>query len=250
MVLQNNIAGIIEEIAKLPVNWHGVGSLSPRALMSIAQHAERIGPIRNSVETGSGKSTLLFSHLSTHHVVFALNDGESISRVKASKIFNNEVVTFVEGPTQQTLPYYQFDEKLQIALIDGPHGYPFPDIEYYYFYPLIESGGLLLIDDIKIPSIKRMFEIICADDMFNLVEILDNNLAILKRTDAPLIDPYGDSWWLQGYNKEYFDRLQSFLQRRPPGVAGTVARLVPQPLKNWVPAGARRMLRKMIARGR
>jgi len=61
------------------------------------------------------------------------------------------------------LPKYNFQAKVQIALIDRPHGYPFPDLEYFYFYPLIETGGLLLVDDIKIPTISRMFEIIASD---------------------------------------------------------------------------------------
>ena len=37
--------------------------------------------------------------------------------------------------------------------------------------------------------------------MFELLEIVDDNTAFLRRTGAPLIDPDSDSWWLQGYNK-------------------------------------------------
>src|SRR6185295_2597803 len=97
----------------------------------------------------------------------------------------------------------------QLVLIDGPHGYPFPDLEYYYLYPTIEAGGLLLLDDIQIPSIGRMFDVIRADDMFELLEIVDENTAFLRRTGAPLIDPESDSWWLHGYNQAYYQRLMS-----------------------------------------
>lgn len=244
--MNNNISLVVAEIGKLPPDWHGVGSLSPRALQTIVRHAHQIGAVHNSVETGSGKSTLLFSHLSSNHLVFAVDGGGSISQVKSSALFNMEAVTFVEGPTQVTLPQYQFTEDVQIALIDGPHGYPFPDLEYYYFYPLIEAGGLLLVDDIKIPSIKRMFEIISADDMFDLVEIVDANLAIFKRTEAPLIDPEGDDWWLQGYNKDYFERMQSYMHRRPKGVLNAMARMTPRSLKSLIPARARLMLQKRL----
>ena len=149
--MNTDISLLVAEISKLPPDWHGVGSVSPRALQTIARHADQIGAIHNSLETGSGKSTLLFSHLSSDHLVFAVDGGGSISQVKSSALFNMEAVTFVEGPTQVTLPQYQFTQNVQIALIDGPHGYPFPDLEYYYLYPLIEAGGLLLVDDIKIP---------------------------------------------------------------------------------------------------
>ena len=101
-----------------------------------------------------------------------------------------------------------------MVLLDGPHGYPFPDLEYYYFYPVIRSGGLLVVDDIQIPSIGRMFDIIKAGDMFRLLEVIENT-AFLQRTDAPLISPTSDSWWLQGYNRAYHEGLVAPSERRP-----------------------------------
>jgi hypothetical protein len=93
------------------------------------------------------------------------------------------------------------------VLIDGPHGYPFPDLEYFYLYPTLAVGGLLLIDDLKIPSIGRMFDILKVDAMYRLLEVVDGNTGFLQRTDAPLIHPESDSWWLQGFNKPYYDQL-------------------------------------------
>jgi hypothetical protein len=106
------------------------------------------------------------------------------------------------------------------VLIDGPHGYPFPDLEYYYLYPTIADAGLLVIDDIQIPSIGRMFDIIRAGEMFELLEIVDGNTAFLKRTGAPLIDPDSDSWWLQGYNRSYYQQLVA--PRQAPGAGRTL----------------------------
>jgi len=64
-----------------------------------------------------------------------------MSVVQASSLLNPGAVRFVEGPTQKTLPRYTFEAKLQAVLLDGPHAYPFPDLEYFYFYPHIERGG-------------------------------------------------------------------------------------------------------------
>jgi Methyltransferase domain len=205
--MQAGIAETIEKIAELPPNWHGAGSVSVQALKAIATHASRVGPIEHSVETGSGKTTLLFSHLSADHLAFAVDAGNSISQVRNCPLFKRDTVKYVEGPTQLTLPSYNFTSKVQIALIDGPHGYPFPDLEYYYFYPLIAPGGLLLVDDIQIPSIARMSQIIEADEMFELLDVVDDNMSIFRRTDATLIDPEGDAWWLQGYNRAHYANL-------------------------------------------
>jgi hypothetical protein len=204
----HDLDAVIDQISRLPENWHGAGQVHASTLRVILKHARRIGPISHTAETGSGITTLFFSHLSPHHITFALDHGQSISNVRNNALFRSERVTFIEGPSQATLPAYRFEHKLQIALLDGPHGYPFPDLEYYYFYPQMETGGLLLIDDIKIPSVHRMFEIVKADAMFRLLDVAGENLAVFQRTDAPLCDPLSDSWWLQGYNARYYDEIK------------------------------------------
>ena len=146
----------------------------------------------------------------------------------------------MEGPTQATLPVHRFPKKLQLALIDGPHGYPFPDLEYYYLYPQIETGGLLLVDDIQIPTIRNMFNIIKADPMFDLLEIVDGNMAFFKRTSAPCIDPMSDSWWLQGYNMEHYRQIMNLApkplaRRMIAGFAWAGSRIFPKFIKDHVP---------------
>jgi hypothetical protein len=153
-----------------------------------------------SAETGSGASTLLFSHMSQQHTVFALDDGSgSIENVRRSALLRQNVVTFVEGPTQRTLPSHRFSAKLQVILIDGPHGYPFPDIEYYFLYPHLDPGGLLILDDIHIHSIHNLFDFLRKDHMFRLDEVADTT-AFFTRTNARSFDPLGDGWWMQAYN--------------------------------------------------
>jgi len=133
-IMKNSLDQLITDIAKLPEDWHKAGSVGQGMLRAVVRH---IGDqeISHSMETGSGKTTLLFSHLSRDHKVFALEMyGEtatnSVLGVKVSPLFNKDTVEFIEGPTQRTLPRYEFKHKLQLALIDGPHGYPFPDLEY------------------------------------------------------------------------------------------------------------------------
>lgn len=234
--MNKDISELIDKITELPPDWHTAGMVNPQVLRAIARHSEQIGPISQSAETGSGVTTLLFSHLSTRHIVFALDVDRSLRQPKDSPLLNQQAVTFVEGPTQVTLPSYRFSGKLQIALIDGPHGYPFPDLEYYYFYPLIEVGGLLIIDDIGIPSIRRMFEIVKADDMFNLLEIVGKT-AIFSRSEAPLIDPQSDSWWLQGYNLAYHENTSG--SRR---LLGYLANVTPILLKTMIPVSLKSLL--------
>lgn len=158
-----------------------------------------------TAETGCGKSTILFSNLSRKHFVFALNDLElesqsSVAFYRDCPITVQESLIEIFGPTQVTLPPYQHEYLYDCVLLDGPHGYPFPELEYYFFYSKIREGGFLIIDDVNIPTIGRMADILCEDQMWEYVALVSCTL-ILKRTSFPTFDPTGDNWWSQLYNR-------------------------------------------------
>lgn len=222
MVDYNKILGDLE---KLPQDWHGSGPLDDNVLKKLAYHCQEYGTINYSVETGAGKSTIFFSQSSNNHTVFAIDIGNSLTRVKESDLISDSGVEFVEGPTQLTVPAYSFKNMLDLVLIDGPHGYPFPDMEYYYFYPHITEGGLLIIDDINIPSIKRMVKIIKSDEMFDCIDLIGKTM-FFRRTDAQLFDPLADGWWDQGYNKPYLRRTKQLEKMK---------QLIPTSLFNLIP---------------
>jgi hypothetical protein len=222
---------LVTEISQLPVNWHLAGTMSENVLRVIARYfGER--RIACSAETGSGKTTLLFSHLSRDHKIFAKEgDNHSISVVRDSPLLNRNTVQFIEGPTQVTLPQYKFAEKLQLVLLDGPHGYPFPELEYYYFFPHLDVNALFIVDDIHIPTVHRLFEFLREDDMFRVLEVVDQT-AFFVRTEVPLFSPFGDGWWMQGYNKKRFPvgAKASLMDR----LRRCASRLLPRPMKQVV----------------
>lgn len=189
---------ILRKIIEVRPVLHTAGTLSAEALSAMAKHASN-RPIGYSAETGCGATTLLLSHLSKNHTVFALDVGSSVSSVRCSPLLQPGVVTFIEGPSQQTVPLFRFSHKLQLALIDGPHAYPFPDLEYYYLYPHLDTGALLILDDIQIRSVHNLFEFLCSDSMFQLEEVV-RTTAFFTRTDKPTFDPIGGGWQRQNYN--------------------------------------------------
>jgi hypothetical protein len=241
------ITDLIDRIAALPEDWHGAGSVNRAVLLAIARHCERLGVVDRSAETGAGRTTLLLSHCSESHVVFTEDAGESMSRTRAAELLQADHVTFVEGPSQRTLPNHAFDGPLQLVLLDGPHGYPFPDLEYYYFYPHLATGGLLILDDTRIPTIGRMLDILKVDPMYELVEVV-RDTAFLRRTATPSVDPLGDGWWQQGYNRRAFE-LVSGLGRRDSATSRLLRRVsdaTPQSVKDAAPDFVRRtFLRRM-----
>ena len=203
-IMENDVRTVLAEVVRIAPSLHKAGTFSAATLHAIARHAS-VKPVEHSVETGAGASTLLFSHVSRNHTVFAMDAGtDSIRAIESSPLLRRDVVRFVEGPTQVTLPLHAFTDRLQLVLIDGPHGYPFPDLEYYYLYPHLDRDALLIVDDIHIPTITNLFDFISADDMFVFQEVVETT-AFFRRTNAPTFSPVGDGWWTQRYNKRAFE---------------------------------------------
>jgi predicted O-methyltransferase YrrM len=177
--------------------------------------------VENTVETGCGKSTILFSNIARRHRSFALDDraeeGSSVDFFEQCPLSRLDRVEFVFGPTQQTLPRFEQHEPYDVILIDGPHGYPFPELEYIFLYPHLKIGGILVLDDVAIPTIGRMADVLAEDEMFELIQVVGNNTALFRRTNAETFDPRGDGWWLQHYNRRRVSRARAIaMADRPP----------------------------------
>jgi len=195
-----------------PAWWHDSGNLGVPVLERLCHHNQRIGA-RYSAETGCGLSTIILSALVERHLCFTVATGNSLSHVQAAPHLHKENVSFVIGPSQLTLPKFSFSHPLDSVLIDGGHGFPFAQLDYYYFYPQIRRGGLLIVDDIHIPVVNQLYEVLKEDAMWKHLENVVYT-AFFERTDAPLFDPHADNWWLQGFNKKHFknrEALQSVL---------------------------------------
>ena len=123
--------------------------------------------------------------------------------LRASGQLNDSTVVFYEAPSLKTLPTFEFEFPLDFALLDGAHGYPFAHVEYFFVYPHIRPGGILVVDDIRIPAVYQLFDFLRYDDMFTLTQVIARNTAFFRRTDAPTTDPYRECWFKQKFNTKF-----------------------------------------------
>lgn len=208
------LARALDWASQQPAWWHDSGNLNIAVLKRIAGEAERIDA-RRTAETGCGLSTVILSSIAERHLCFTVDLGDSLAKVRAAPPLNAEAVEFVVGPAQHTVGTYPFEGALDLALIDGPHGFPFPQLEYYHFYPRIRPGGLLVVDDIHIPIIRQMYDVLRDDAMWrHLGDELTT--AFFERTNAPTFDPTGDGWEKQRFNQRHFPD-PSLLDTHVPG---------------------------------
>jgi predicted O-methyltransferase YrrM len=177
---------------------------------------ERILPkdINTSLETGCGKSTILFSNILKKHFVFTIDDrhtsNSSINFFQHSPLTQNYRIVLIPGPTQITLPHHTHEADYDFVFLDGPHAFPFPQLEYYHLYQHIKRGGVLILDDINIPTIGELAAFLYEDAMWELMTVV-HTTAIFRRTDAETFCSTGDGWQTQEYNKRRFSAKIPFL---------------------------------------
>ena len=191
--------------------FHPWDAMAPAALSGILQR----GPFRSSVETGCGGSTIVLSQTSDHHIAFAIEGKDrTITELRKQSDLRTENVIFVEGETKDTLPGYSFEGEVDLVLMDGPHGYPLPQIEFAYLFPRIRHGGWLIVDDIQIPSVYELFHFLERESSVVLEEVAVRT-AFFRRISAAEHEP--DGWVLQGMNRHtilrysWRDRLRLLL---------------------------------------
>jgi FkbM family methyltransferase len=188
---------------------HHAGTLTTGPLEHIVWYFENYfkGTPVISVETGCGASTILFSQYSSSHAAYCYDDrrsaNSSVNFALEFRGFNKRRVKWVFGPTQTTVFSKPLRRDVDLILIDGPHGYPFPELEYFAFYQRLKPGGILIIDDIHIPTVNNLYKFLLQDDSFYAHGVTATT-AFFQRSERPPFDMQGDGWNFQRYNVQGF----------------------------------------------
>lgn len=150
-----------------------------------------------SVETGCGVSTVLMSAVSARHLVFAEDDRASptsgLLAARGCPIARPDRIEFIHGDVAQTLPRHAFDAAIDVAYLGGCHRHPFPVAEFALLAPRLAPGaGLLVLHDVPLPHVRRLYDHLNAAEAFVLVG-LAGGTAFFRRTESP-VDPLPADW--------------------------------------------------------
>ncbi len=259
MLRAGSLSDRIAEYERSPPE-HRAGTVDANVLQVLEDLAPQ--PLHWSMETGCGKTTILLSILSDNHHVFAYDDRaeerSSVAYYSNCPMFRSDRTTLIPGPTQQTLPAFSFTQPVDLALLDGPHAYPYPELEYYYVYQRLRAGALLVVDDIHIPTVHRLFTFLREDEMFRVAHV-ERTTAFLVRTTAPVFFPLGDGWEFQAFNTARFpvnltpdppSTTRPLAQDLEPQLAALREQLAAteQDLSWWKIAAEERRLKRRLAR--
>jgi precorrin-6B methylase 2 len=184
-----------QELIERAGQFHPWDAMAPSALEGIL----RRGPFRRSAETGCGGSTILLSQISEAHTAFAI-EGEqrTITGLRNWPDFRADRVRFVEGESRETVPGWRPTDELDLLLLDGPHAYPMPQVEFAYLFRWLRVGGWLVLDDLQIPAVYELFRFLEGDASVELEEVVVRT-AFFRRVSAVVEGP--DGWEKQGMNR-------------------------------------------------
>jgi predicted O-methyltransferase YrrM len=164
--------------------------------------ARVVGADDHTLETGAGASTVVFAALASRHTAVSPSADEHRRIVEYCQAhdIDTDGVTFLAAPSDEALPRLELDRPIDVAFIDGKHSFPHPVVDFHYVDRLLRPGGVLVIDDIPIPSVGVVYRYLLTSPDWELEEIVDDRAAVARKLATA---DWDDNWRLQPCNARY-----------------------------------------------
>jgi hypothetical protein len=153
-------ATITDRLRRSPPGLHGPGDeywgLSWPALEWLEG---ALAPGMATLETGAGASTIVFAAARTAHEAVTPDPGEE-ARIRATcerLEVPADTVAFRIGSSHEVLPALERRE-LDLVLLDGAHGFPYPILDWWHVAPRLKQGGRILLDDAYLPPVTAVLD--------------------------------------------------------------------------------------------
>ncbi|MBE7443826.1 MAG: class I SAM-dependent methyltransferase [Planctomycetia bacterium] len=158
-------------------------------------------PGMSTLETGCGHTTVVFSIAGTRHICITPDQGEA-ERIQqyCAEVGLTKNITFIIKSSDRALPEGELiPSELDYVFIDGAHRFPVPIIDWHYTHHKLKLGGIIGVDDFKIPSVKILYDFLCVEEEWELIKIM-RNTAFFKKIREP---KYISDWSDQKINFKY-----------------------------------------------
>jgi hypothetical protein len=202
-----------------PANW----SVAPQVLRFIYDCLE---PGMSTLETGAGQTTVAFAIAGTQHVCITpdRNQAERVRAYCAARGIRDRVSYIHESSDVALASGQGIPETLDFVLIDGAHRFPFPIIDWHYTERRLRVGGIVVVDDFPMPSVRILHDFLMGEEEWELVRQFQvTSFFRRKRVSANAWD-----WADQKINKPHLEKHVRRIAGRQP--AQRAARL----LRRWL----------------
>jgi hypothetical protein len=179
---------LTEQLRRTPPGLHGAGDeYWGLAWTALAWLEREIQPGMATLETGAGSSTIVFAAGGAHHVAVT-PDAEEEERIReqCDRLgVDHSRVRFEIGPSHDVLPRLHVPP-LDLVLVDGAHGFPYPILDWWYSAPHLKIGGRILLDDAFMPPIGVLVDALRAQPGWQVVGAAGHRTVVVQKTSAEL----------------------------------------------------------------
>ena len=161
---RETVAVLIADGPKLHDWGHGLqsGGITGEILTTISAYLlDEFGEGNfRSIETGAGLSTLLFAAARPlQHIAINPDVGlhGRISAEAQKRQISLEETDYQLAFSEDVLPDLAKTTKIDIALIDGGHGWPSVFVDFCYMNMMLRKGGIMIVDDILLFPCTQLY---------------------------------------------------------------------------------------------
>lgn len=148
---------LVDRIRARPPLVHSAGSRYwGLAWPALRWLEENVQPGMTTLETGSGASTIVFASRGARHTAISPDPGEheGIKRYCAENGIATDDLSFFAGSSHEVLRDQWQPEPLDVVLVDGAHGFPYPVLDWWFTERHVKVGGRVLLDDAYLTSVN------------------------------------------------------------------------------------------------
>jgi hypothetical protein len=184
-------APLTDSLRAAPPGLHGADEYWGLAWSALAWLEEHVRPGWATLETGAGASTLVLAAAGAEHEAVTPDPGEE-ERIRAEctdRGIDSSRVRFLVGPSHEVLPAWT-PRHLDLVLIDGAHGFPYPILDWWQLAPHVKVGGIVLLDDAYLPAVGSIVDFVRASPAWELEDAVSFRTARMRKVsdEAPPFD--------------------------------------------------------------
>lgn len=183
------------DLRAAPPPLHGDGEYWGLGWPALAWLERNVEPGMATLETGAGASTMIFAAGGAEHeaITPAEKEARRIREACRQREIDTGRVRFRIGSSHRVLAEWT-PRPLDLVLIDGAHGFPYPILDWWYLAPHVRVGGQMLIDDAYMPPVGALLDHLEAHRAWEVVEALGYRTVLVRKLadELPDFDWHGE----------------------------------------------------------
>ncbi len=197
---------LTESLRRVPPSLHGSRECWGLAWEALAWLEENVTAEMATLETGAGASTMVFAAAGSQHEAITPDPEEErrIRRACDERGIDHSGVTFRLGRSHEVLPALAA-RRLDLVLVDGAHGFPYPILDWWYLASHLTEGGRMVLDDAYLPAVAAIVDYVRKSDAWELEEPVSFRTACIRKLRHE--DPPSDADALAAHGRMSFAYL-------------------------------------------